>query len=194
NDESDLIESMLNRDSSIIPSYLKIDSLLDEFTGELNLLKSIPPGIDETNCYPEDEICFTERLLYDNSSPHPPEEFVSENSNTEIESFFPSLIPNEDSDSFIEETNLSFNLDDLVPPGIEEDNDSERDMLIHEELLTIIPFHSLLLHLADLQPMLKSSYKAEDGVIISIPPLVGGVADVVVEIKGTGLYYDYYDK
>nr|GEV67394.1 hypothetical protein [Tanacetum cinerariifolium] len=34
--------------------------------------------------------------------------------------------------------------------------------------------------------MLKSSYKAEDGVIISISPLVGGVADVVVEIKGTG--------
>nr|GEX45880.1 phospholipase-like, aminotransferase-like mobile domain protein [Tanacetum cinerariifolium] len=42
-----------------------------------------------------------------------------------------------------------------------------------------------LLHLAGSQPMLKSSYKAEDGVIISIPPLVGGVADVVVEIKGT---------
>nr|GFA89165.1 reverse transcriptase domain-containing protein [Tanacetum cinerariifolium] len=42
-----------------------------------------------------------------------------------------------------------------------------------------------LLHLADSQPMLKSSYKVEDGVIISIPPLVGGVADVVVEIKGT---------
>nr|GEY81081.1 hypothetical protein [Tanacetum cinerariifolium] len=33
------------------------------------------------------------------------------------------------------------------------------------------------------QPMLKSAYKAEDGVIISIPPLVRGVADVVVEIK-----------
>nr|GEZ73577.1 hypothetical protein [Tanacetum cinerariifolium] len=43
----------------------------------------------------------------------------------------------------------------------------------------------LLLHLAGSQPMLKSSYKAEDGVIISIPSLVGGVADVVVEIKGT---------
>nr|GEZ44937.1 hypothetical protein [Tanacetum cinerariifolium] len=42
-----------------------------------------------------------------------------------------------------------------------------------------------LLHLAGSQPMLKSSYKAEDGVIISIPPLVGGVDDVVVEIKGT---------
>nr|GEZ24091.1 hypothetical protein [Tanacetum cinerariifolium] len=35
------------------------------------------------------------------------------------------------------------------------------------------------------QPMLKSSYKAKASVIISIPPLVGGVADVVVEIKGT---------
>nr|GEZ06221.1 hypothetical protein [Tanacetum cinerariifolium] len=43
-----------------------------------------------------------------------------------------------------------------------------------------------LLHLAGSQLMLKSSYKAEDGVIISIPPLIGGVADAVVEIKGTG--------
>nr|GFB41244.1 hypothetical protein [Tanacetum cinerariifolium] len=34
--------------------------------------------------------------------------------------------------------------------------------------------------------MLKSSYKAEASVIISIPPLVEGVIDVVVEIKGTG--------
>nr|GEV09109.1 hypothetical protein [Tanacetum cinerariifolium] len=44
----------------------------------------------------------------------------------------------------------------------------------------------ILLHLAGSQPMLKSSYKAEASVIISIPPLAGGVADVVVEIKGTG--------
>nr|GEZ27271.1 hypothetical protein [Tanacetum cinerariifolium] len=44
----------------------------------------------------------------------------------------------------------------------------------------------ILLHLAGSQPMLKSLYKAEASVIISIPPLVGGVADVVVEIKGTG--------
>nr|GFB80582.1 hypothetical protein [Tanacetum cinerariifolium] len=52
NAESDLIESMLNRDSSIISSSLNINSLLDEFAGELTLLKSIPPGIDETDCYP----------------------------------------------------------------------------------------------------------------------------------------------
>nr|GEX88170.1 hypothetical protein [Tanacetum cinerariifolium] len=46
NAESDLIESMRTHDSSIIISS-KIDSLLDEFAGELTLLKSIPPGIDE---------------------------------------------------------------------------------------------------------------------------------------------------
>nr|GFC71737.1 hypothetical protein [Tanacetum cinerariifolium] len=40
NAESDLIESLLNHDSSIIPSFSKIDSLLDEFADELTLLKS----------------------------------------------------------------------------------------------------------------------------------------------------------
>nr|GEV02978.1 putative reverse transcriptase domain-containing protein [Tanacetum cinerariifolium] len=316
NAESDLIESLLNRDSSIIPSSSKIDSLFDEF----------------------EDIRLTERLLYDNSSPCPPEEFVSENSNADIESLSPSPIPIKDSDSFMEEIDLSFNPDDPMPPSIEDDNDdSERDILILEELpsnyslslpenesfhfdipsfsrppakppdgnagilnikmmgdnseqkvpmpelmitrvsnqekspdflyhrgleifqhsakcpmiihgknipiMDVPLFHftplinsivqyswkledscqrilsskslfpqlhlgiktmfsssmggifdliapaavvTTLLHLAGSQPMLKSSYKAEDGVIISIPPLVGGVADVVVEIKGTG--------
>nr|GEV37436.1 hypothetical protein [Tanacetum cinerariifolium] len=74
-----------------------IDSLFDEFAGELTLLKSIPPGIDETDCHPEEETHFTKRLLYDNSSPRLPEEFVYENSDAEIESFSPSPIPVEDS-------------------------------------------------------------------------------------------------
>nr|GFD06428.1 hypothetical protein [Tanacetum cinerariifolium] len=71
NAESDLIESLLNHDSSIIYSSSKIDSLLDEFAGELILLKSIPPGIDKTDCDPEEEIRLIEKLLYVNSSPHP---------------------------------------------------------------------------------------------------------------------------
>nr|GFC64914.1 hypothetical protein [Tanacetum cinerariifolium] len=54
NDESDLTESLLNQDSSII-SFSKIDSLLDEFAGELILLKSIPPRIDEADYDPEEE-------------------------------------------------------------------------------------------------------------------------------------------
>nr|GEX72489.1 hypothetical protein [Tanacetum cinerariifolium] len=122
-------------DSSLIISS-KIDSLLYEFAGELTLLKSIPPGIDETDCDPEEDIRLIERLLYDNSSPRPPKEFVSENFDAEIESFSSSPIPVEDSDSFMEEINLSFTPDDPMPPGIEEDDDdSERDNLILEELL-----------------------------------------------------------
>nr|GEU62127.1 hypothetical protein [Tanacetum cinerariifolium] len=128
NAESDLIESMVNHDYSIIPSSLKIDSLLDEFADELTLLKSIPPGIDKTDCYPEEDISLIERLLYDNSSPRPPEEFDSENSNADIESFFPSPIPVEDSDSHMEEIDLPFTPDDPMPPSIEDDDyDSERD-------------------------------------------------------------------
>nr|GEX49220.1 hypothetical protein [Tanacetum cinerariifolium] len=129
--ESDLIESMLNHDSSIISSSSKIDSILDEFAGELTLLKSITSRIDKTDCDHENEICLTKRLLYDNSSPRLPKEFVSENSDADIESFSPSPIPDEDSDSRMEEINLSFNSDDLMPPSIEEDDyDAERDVLI----------------------------------------------------------------
>nr|GFB90765.1 hypothetical protein [Tanacetum cinerariifolium] len=54
---------MLNHDSSIISSSSKIDSLLDEFADELTLLKSIPPGVNKTDCHPKNEIRFSERLL-----------------------------------------------------------------------------------------------------------------------------------
>nr|GEV82935.1 hypothetical protein [Tanacetum cinerariifolium] len=121
NAESDLIESLLNHDSSIISSSLKIDSFLDEFTGELILLKSIPPGIDETECDLEEEFHLIEKLLYDNSSPRLPKEFISENSDAAIESFSPSHIPVEDSAPLLEEIDLTLIPDDSVPPGIKED-------------------------------------------------------------------------
>nr|GEY86229.1 hypothetical protein [Tanacetum cinerariifolium] len=133
--ESDLIEYLLNHDSSIISSS-KIDSLFDEFAGELTLIKSIPLRINETDSDPEKETCLIKRLLYDNSSPHPPKEFIFENSDIAFESFSLFPIPVKDSDSFMEEIDLSFTSDDPMPLGIEEDNyDSERDILILEEFL-----------------------------------------------------------
>nr|GEU75573.1 hypothetical protein [Tanacetum cinerariifolium] len=133
--ESDLIKSLLDQDSSIISSS-KIDSLLDEFVGEHIFLKSIPPRIDEADCDPEEEIRLIKKLLYDNSSPRPPEEFNSKNSDVVIEPFSPSPIPVEDSDSLMEEIDLSLTPDDSMPPGIENDDyDSEGDILIVEELL-----------------------------------------------------------
>nr|GEW19224.1 hypothetical protein [Tanacetum cinerariifolium] len=129
-------KSLLNHDSSIIFSSSKIDSLLDEFAGELTLFKSIPPGIDETDCDLKEDIHLIEILLYDNSSPRPPKEFISENSNAEIESFSPSPILVEDSDSFMEEIDLTITSDAPMSLGIEEDDyESERDIVICEEFL-----------------------------------------------------------
>nr|GEZ03115.1 hypothetical protein [Tanacetum cinerariifolium] len=113
-----------------------IDSLFNEFDGELTLLKSFPLEIDKTDCHLEKEIRLTKRLLYDNSSPRPPKEIVSDISNAKIKSFSPSPIPNKDSDSHMEEINLYFNPNDPMPPGIEEDDDdSKRDIPLLEELL-----------------------------------------------------------
>nr|GEY12304.1 hypothetical protein [Tanacetum cinerariifolium] len=140
NVESDLMESLRTHDSSLIISS-KIDSLFDEFADELALLKSIPPGIDETDCDPEEDIHLIERLqfdvmnsfdsvkvksnqslLYDNSSPRPPKEFVSANYNAEIESFSPSPILVKDSDSLMEEIDLSCTPNYPMPLGIEDDD------------------------------------------------------------------------
>ncbi|GJY25919.1 hypothetical protein Tco_0400645 [Tanacetum coccineum] len=139
NAESDLIESLLNRDTLIISSP-KFDSLLNEFSGELAHIDLIPPGINEVDFDPEEEIRLVEKLLYDNSSPRPPEEFNYENSDAVIESFSPSPILVEGSDSLMEEIDLFLTPDDSMPPGIENDDyDSEGDILFLEEFLSNDP-------------------------------------------------------
>ncbi|GJS55416.1 hypothetical protein Tco_0628778 [Tanacetum coccineum] len=121
--EFDLLESLLHRDTSINDSQ-KIDSPLDEFTGELTLPHSIPPGIDDVNLNLEGDILFLESLLYDNSSLRPPEEFNSENP---TEYFSPSPIPVEDSDSLMEEIDIFLDGDGSIPPGIESDDFDSKD-------------------------------------------------------------------
>ncbi|GJW86801.1 hypothetical protein Tco_0162141 [Tanacetum coccineum] len=136
NAEFDLRESFLNRDTLIISSP-KFDSLLEEFSGELAHTDLIPPGINEGGFDPEEDIRLFERLLYDNSSPRPPEEFNSENSDAIIEPFSPLPIPIEDSDSLMEDIDLFLTPDDSMSPGIENDDyDSEGDILFLEELLS----------------------------------------------------------
>ncbi|GKC88572.1 hypothetical protein Tco_1149221, partial [Tanacetum coccineum] len=84
--ESDLIESLLNRDTSF-DSSSKINFLLDEFASELT-------------------------------------QFNSENS---IESFPPSPIPVEHSDSLMEEIDNFLDGDGSIPPGIESDDFDSKD-------------------------------------------------------------------
>ncbi|GJX40402.1 hypothetical protein Tco_0255392 [Tanacetum coccineum] len=139
NAESNLIESLLNRDT-LIDSSPKFDYLLKEFSGELVHINPIPPGIKETDFDLEEEIRLVENLSYDNSSPRPSEELNAEITDTIIESLSPPLIPVEDSDSRMEEIDLFLASDESMPPGIENDNyDSEGDIHFIEELLSNDP-------------------------------------------------------
>ncbi|GKD34167.1 hypothetical protein Tco_1249676, partial [Tanacetum coccineum] len=88
NAESDLLESLLNRDSPI--DSTKIDSIFDEF-----------------------------------SLPRPPEESNSEISDATIESFSPSPILIEDSDSLMEEIDLFLASDDSMPSEREREDMEE---------------------------------------------------------------------
>ncbi|GJR29161.1 hypothetical protein Tco_1105393 [Tanacetum coccineum] len=99
---------LFDLDEEIVPTEVNLiqnEVLENEFTGELTLLKSIPPGIDDDNLDPEE-------LNVENS----------------IESFSPSSIPVEDSDSLMEEIDIFLDSDGSIPPGIESDDyDSEGD-------------------------------------------------------------------
>nr|GEU75839.1 hypothetical protein [Tanacetum cinerariifolium] len=145
-EESYLLESLLNRDT-LMASSPKIDSLLEEFFGELAHTDLIPSRINEANCDPEEDIHLVERLMYDNSSPRPLKDFNSENSDVIIESFSPSPIHVEDSDPFMKEIVLFLASDGSIPPSIDSDySDSEGDNLFLERLLhdDPIPFRTFL--------------------------------------------------
>nr|GFB30953.1 hypothetical protein [Tanacetum cinerariifolium] len=125
----------------------KFDSLLEEFSGKLAHIDLIPPGINETDLDPKEDIHLVERLLYDNSSLRPPEDFNSKNSYAIIESFSPFPIPVEDSDPFMEEIDLFLASNGSIPSGIDSDySDSEGDNLYLEILLhdDPIPFLNIL--------------------------------------------------
>nr|GEZ85013.1 hypothetical protein [Tanacetum cinerariifolium] len=95
NAKSNLLESLLNRDTFIDSSH-KFDFLLEEFS-ELN----------------------------------------AEIADTIVESFSPSIIPVEDSDSQMEEIDLFLDTDNLMPSGFESnDYDLKGDILFLEEMLS----------------------------------------------------------
>ncbi|GKE61562.1 hypothetical protein Tco_1511929 [Tanacetum coccineum] len=123
----DSVQSLLNHANSII-------FLIEEFTGKLAPIDPIPSGIVEAD--PEEDIRLIEKLLNVDSSPHSPEELNYEIPDAIIESFSPSPIPVEDSDSLMEEIDIFLAPDDSIPPGIKNDDyDSEGDVLSLEELL-----------------------------------------------------------
>nr|GEZ59936.1 hypothetical protein [Tanacetum cinerariifolium] len=122
----DSVQSLLNRANSII-------FLIEEFVGELAPINSIPSRIVKSDFDPEEDIRLIEKLL-NNDSPHSPEELNYEIPDAIIESFSPSPIPVEDSDSLMEEIDIFLAPDDSIPPSIKnEDYDSEGDVLFLKE-------------------------------------------------------------
>nr|GEU50494.1 hypothetical protein [Tanacetum cinerariifolium] len=129
NTESDLIESLSNRDT-LFDSSPKFD-YLEEFSGELMPTSIINEERIKREC--EEYISLMEKLLAINSFPRPLENF---HANTINETLPTSTIPIEDSDSLREEIDIFTDMDDLMPPRIKSDDyDSERDIHFLEELL-----------------------------------------------------------
>ncbi|GJS39500.1 hypothetical protein Tco_0564543 [Tanacetum coccineum] len=113
-------EIISDKIDALIISSPKIDSLLEQFS----------------------DIRFIERLLYDNSSPRPPEGFQA-NPNTIIESLPTFPIPVEDSDSLREEIDIFPGSNDSIPSGIESDDDVVEDIPV--DVPNILAPHPTLL-------------------------------------------------
>nr|GEX93546.1 hypothetical protein [Tanacetum cinerariifolium] len=153
NVEYDFVESLLNRDT-----FIDYSSKFD-FSGEL---AHVNPEITESNFNFEEEIHLSENLLYDNSSSQPPKEhnveeerikrehddYISRmemlftinsrphpivNANTNVESLPSLTIPIQDNDSQREEIDIVTNTDDVLPPGVKND-DSDGEVDVVEEL------------------------------------------------------------
>ncbi|GJW40267.1 hypothetical protein Tco_0066112 [Tanacetum coccineum] len=143
--------------------------LPEEFVGELDLIDPILSGIDEDDCDEddfdeeegeidddilqiEDEI-LREKLLNVNLlvdkiealklTPSIP--FMLENPSS-------SPIPVGDSDFLIEEVDTFLVPEDSIPPGIESDFDSERDIIFSNDLLNDDPIHEYERFTFDIEP------------------------------------------
>nr|GEV12303.1 hypothetical protein [Tanacetum cinerariifolium] len=192
-----------NEDLDFTPKIDRFDTKFYLLESLLKRDESIPPGIDCDDSDSEGENLFLERLLHDDPIPLPD---TLDFSNV-IRVFLPfftypvtsSILLSSGSEDTIFDLGISNYHFSSLELGVSHRSgtfmkfnysrkyeDSCQSILSSKSSFPQLQLGINLLHLAGSQPMLKSSYKAEDGVIISIPPLVGGVAGVVVEIKGIG--------
>ncbi|GJS22710.1 hypothetical protein Tco_0451342 [Tanacetum coccineum] len=149
--ECGLINSLLSRDISITSP--KIDFLLGEFTGELDLIDLILPGIDE-NDFDEDSFDEEEGEIDDDILQIEDEilrgrllninlfiDKIEALNHTPFVLEYPSSspIPVVDSDFLIVEVNTFLVPKDSIPLGIESDFDLERDIIFSNDLINDDP-------------------------------------------------------
>nr|GEZ27898.1 reverse transcriptase domain-containing protein [Tanacetum cinerariifolium] len=121
--EYNFVESLSNHDA-FIDSSQKID-YLEEFSGEL---AHINLEITESDFDFEEEIHLIENLLYDNSSSRPLKEHNAEE----------ECIKREHAEYIsrmeMEEIDIVTNTDEVLPPGVDNDDDSKEEINAVEEL------------------------------------------------------------
>nr|GEY18109.1 retrotransposon protein, putative, Ty3-gypsy subclass [Tanacetum cinerariifolium] len=119
------MESLRTHDSSLLISS-KIDSLLDEFTGELTLLISIPPGIDEIDCDFEEDIRLIEKLfdslmeeidLFCTSDYPMPSGIMDKDYDSERDILIPKDLPSNNTLSFVEKESFYFDIPPFSRPS-----------------------------------------------------------------------------
>nr|GEZ79999.1 reverse transcriptase domain-containing protein [Tanacetum cinerariifolium] len=132
--ESDSSDDQLCSDEDV-PKKIFLTPLFDE---EIILMKidqhhdNVESDLMESLCTHDSSLIISSKIdsLLDEFS-----KIVSANSDAEIESFSPSHILVKDSDSLMEEIDLTFTLDYPMPPSIEDnDYDSKRDTLVFKDL------------------------------------------------------------
>ncbi|GJX45630.1 hypothetical protein Tco_0262306 [Tanacetum coccineum] len=187
----DSVQSLLNRANSII-------FLIEEFTGKLAPIDPIPPGIVEAD--PEEDIRLIEKLLNDDSSPHSPEELNSEIPDAIIESFSPSPIPVEDSDSLMEEIDIFLASDDSIPSGIKNDDyDSEGGgvlflaELLNNDYISLPEYESFHVDFYNVPSSPRPPEKPpDDDVYFNIEPDTGVLTTKVVDDISDNLTRELY--
>nr|GEY88542.1 hypothetical protein [Tanacetum cinerariifolium] len=118
NDESDFVESLLNRDT-----FIDFSSKFDFSSEPVHT----NPEIQKSDFDFEEEIRLFEELLYDDSFLRPPEELNAETADTIFESIPLLPIPVQDGNSQQEEIDIVTSSDDVLPPS--DENDDDYDLL-----------------------------------------------------------------
>nr|GEX30654.1 hypothetical protein [Tanacetum cinerariifolium] len=168
-ESKDLTDYESECDIPVCNDYSSEDEGLDdiEFVSELALINPIPLGIVKANFDPEEDIRLIEKMLNDDSSPHPSEELNYEIPDAINESFSPSPIPVYDSDSLIEEIDIFLALDDSIPPDDDDvyfDIESDTGILTTKVVDDISDnsTRELYVHVPNVLPTLPTLYPVFD--------------------------------
>ncbi|GJS60860.1 hypothetical protein Tco_0655644 [Tanacetum coccineum] len=159
--EFGLINSLLSQDISITSP--KIDFLPEEFVGELDFIDPILPGIDEDD-FDEDDFDEEEGEIDDDILQIKDEILRDKLLNVnllvdkiealKLTPFIPFVLENPSSSPIpvVEEVDTFLIPEDSIPPGIESDLDSKRDIVFLDNLLNDIPIPEYECFTFDIEP------------------------------------------